>query len=108
MSASAVGPQTRPPMAAELYAAGRIIGLKCFDENMAYMKCKDSKGEHPTVCTAEGDAVHTCVYGIYKDISAKAPKQFAALAKCLDGADLQVPQCKKLQEAFERAYYSAS
>ena len=38
MSASEVSPQGRPPMANELYAAGRVIGNKCFDENLDCMR----------------------------------------------------------------------
>ena len=34
MAASEVGIDGRPPMATELYAAGRVIGNKCFDENL--------------------------------------------------------------------------
>jgi hypothetical protein len=30
---SEIGPKSRPPLATELYAAGRLIGNKCFDEN---------------------------------------------------------------------------
>ena len=95
-------------MANELYAAARVIGNKCFDENLDWMKCKASKGAEPTACAAEGEAVHKCVYGLYKDIAGKAAKQFKDYATCLDGADLQVPMCKKAQEAFETAYYGAA
>jgi NADH dehydrogenase (ubiquinone) 1 alpha subcomplex subunit 8 len=105
MSASEVGPASRPPMANELYAAGRVIGNKCFDENLEFMKCKANKGEAPTACKQEGEQVHKCVYALYKDISAKAPSEFKAYAACLDNYDLQVPQCKKQQQAFEAAYY---
>ena len=108
MSAGDVGPASRPPMANELYAAGRIIGNKCFDENLDFMKCKQSKGEAPTACSAEGEQVHKCVYALFKDISGKAAKEFKDYAACLDTYDLQVPQCKKSQAAFEQAYYSAS
>ncbi len=95
-------------MATELYAAGRVIGNKCFDENLDFMKCKASKGEDPTQCMAEGKQVHNCVYGLYKDINSKAAKEFNAYAKCLDDSDLAVAQCKKLQEAFETTYYAAA
>ena len=63
--------------------------------------------EAPKACTAEGDAVHKCVYGLYKEISSKAPQQFKDYARCLDRSDLQVAQCKKLQDAFESAYYGS-
>ena len=108
MAASEVGPSGRPPMANELYAAGRLIGNKCFDENLSFMQCKKSKGDAPTACLPQGEAVHTCVYALYKDISAKAAKEFKDYAACLDSYDLAVPTCKKYQNAFESAYYSAS
>ena len=63
MSASEVAPSSRPPMANELYAAGRIIGNKCFDENLDFMKCKQSKGEGPTACAAEGEEKSAGVSG---------------------------------------------
>jgi len=47
------------------------------------------------------------VYSLYKDISAKAPKQFAEFAKCLDDEDLRVQRCKTTQDAFETAFYNA-
>ena len=107
MSAGDIGPAGRPPMATELYAAGRVIGNKCFDENLSFMKCKASKGDEPTACATEGQQVHKCVYALYKDISSRASQEFSAYAKCLDNSDLSVAQCKKLQETFERAYYNA-
>ena len=107
MSAAAIGPAARPPMAAELYAAGRVIGFKCFDENMAFMKCKGAKGAGPSACAAEGEVVHNCVYALYKEINTKVQKQFNDYANCLERADLQIAQCKKRQAEFERAYYAA-
>lgn len=108
MSASGIGADSRPPMATELYAAGRVIGNKCFDENLDWMKCRSTKGEAPTACTPEGDAVHKCVYGLYKDIASKAAKEFDAYAYCLNWYDLSVPSCKKEKETFEKAYYAAA
>jgi len=105
MSAAEVG--SRPPKANELYAAARVIGNKCFDENLDFMKCKGAKGGEPSACVAEGEAVHKCVYGLYKDISGKTAKEFKDYASCLDGADLRVAMCKKTQTAFESAYYAA-
>ena len=51
------GPEGRPPRSAELYAAGRVIGFKCFDANFEFMKCK-AKESHPTACEAQGTEVH--------------------------------------------------
>ena len=108
MSASEVAPSSRPPKSSELYAAARVIGNKCFDENLDFMKCKSVKGNGPSACAAEGEAVHTCVYALYKDISSKAAKEFKDYAGCLDGADLRIAMCKRPQAAFEAAYYAAS
>ena len=107
MPANEVGPQARPPMATELYAAGRVIGNKCFDENLDFMKCKASKGGDPVACASEGQQVHKCVYALFKDINSKASAEFTAYAKCLDRSDLSVAQCKQVQEAFESTYYRA-
>ena len=95
-------------MATELYAAGRLIGAKCFDENLDWMKCRQAKGEGPSACAGEGEAVHRCVYGLYKDIASKAATQFKDYAHCLNWYDLDTPSCKKEQQTFERAYYAAS
>ena len=105
MSAAEVG--SRPPLAHELYAASRVIGNKCFEENLEFMKCKSSKGEGPSACTAEGQSVHKCVYSLFKDISSKAAAEFKDYANCLDGSDLRVGQCKAKQSFFEKAYYAA-
>ena len=51
-----VSPEGRPPRSAELYAAGRVIGFKCFDANFEFMKCK-AKESHPTACEAQGTEV---------------------------------------------------
>ena len=107
MSAAEVGVDSRPPMATELYAAGRVIGNKCFDENLDWMKCKSNKGEAPSACATEGEAVHRCVYGLYKDIAGKAAKEFKDYASCLSWYDLNVPSCKNEQATFEKAYYAA-
>ena len=101
---SEITPTGRPPFSSELYAAGRIIGNKCYDENFEYMKCK-VKDDAPAACTSEGERVHTCVYALYKEIAGKAPKQFEALSQCLDYYDLQSHSCKKEQAAFEKAFY---
>ena len=106
MSAAEVGVDSRPPMATELYAAGRVIGNKCFDENLDWMKCRSSKGEGPTACATEGEAVHKCVYGLYKEISSKAANEFKTYTYCLNWYDLAVPACKKEQETFEKAFYA--
>ena len=104
---SEIGPKSRPPLATELYAAGRIIGNKCFEENFEFLACKN-KDEKPSACLAQGEAVHKCVYDLYQEIAKKAQKEFAAHAKCLDGSDLRTQECKKTQRAFETAYYSQS
>lgn len=93
-------------MATELYAAGRVIGFKCFDENYDFLKCK-VKDKEPSACAAEGEAVHKCVFSLYKEIGSKASAEFSALARCLDDSDLQVGKCKKLQQDFESAFYRA-
>ena len=104
-SVSEVGPSGRPPSSQELYAAGRVIGYKCFDQNYDFMKCK-AKDDSPTACVSEGDAVHGCVYGLFKQISSTTKKEFDALAKCLDNEDLQPHMCKAKQAAFESTFYA--
>ena len=42
------------------------------------------------------------------ELAGKAATQFKAYAECLTYNDMQVPQCKTQQAAFEAAYYSAS
>ena len=93
-------------MATELYAAARVIGNQCYDENLEYMKCKAGTSD-PVACATQGEEVHRCVYALFKDINAKASKQFGAYRDCLDGSDLDVSKCKKTQSIFEKAYYAA-
>eukprot|EP00966_Prymnesium_polylepis_P004345 99567-Prymnesium_polylepis.1 len=84
-----IAPNGRPPMATELYAAGRIIGNKCFDENHEFLKCK-ATNKNPSECMEAGTEVHKCVYGIYKEIGGKAPQQFKDFVACLDYNDFAV------------------
>lgn len=91
-------------MATELYAAGRVIGNRCFDENHDFLKCK-ANDKSPEGCTEQGTQVHRCVYGIFKEINKKAKPEFKKYAECLDFNDLRVHKCKTLQKAFENAYY---
>ena len=107
-SAAEVGPEGRPPRSAELYAAGRVIGFKCFDANFDFMKCKAKESSHPTACEAQGTEVHKCVYDLFKQFEAKAPKEFVAYAQCIDDEDLRVYKCKDTQKAFETTFYAAS
>ena len=53
--------------------------------------------------------MHTCVYGLYKDIASKAAaaKEFSTYARCLNWYDLAVAPCKEEQKAFEAAYYKS-
>ena len=104
---SEIGPKSRPPLATELYAAGRLIGNKCFDENLNWMKCRQAKGEGPSACATEGEEVHKCVYGLYKDIAGRAAKEFKDYAYSLNWYDLNVPSCKTEQAKFEKAFYAA-
>ena len=106
-SAAEVGPEGRPPRSAELYAAGRVIGFKCFDANFDFMKCK-AKDSHPMACEAQGTEVHKCVYDLFKQFEAKAPKEFVAYAQCIDDEDLRVYKCKDTQKAFETTFYAAA
>ena len=45
---SEIGPKSRPPLATELYAAGRLIGNKCFDENFEVCVLQPRKLRTPT------------------------------------------------------------
>ena len=102
-----IGPKTRPPLSSELYAAGRLIGNTCFQQNLEFLKCKN-KSQHPEHCSQQGQDVHHCVYDLYKDIAKKAPTEFQTLAECLDYNDLSIEACKNKQLAFEAAYYNAN
>ena len=105
-NAADVAPNGRPPRSAELYAAGRVIGYKCFEENFEFMKSKAKEG-HPTACEAQGTEVHKCVYELFKQFASKAPKQFQDHAQCIDDEDLRVYRCRDTQKAFETAFYAA-
>ncbi|KAL1527972.1 hypothetical protein AB1Y20_009343 [Prymnesium parvum] len=99
-----ISPDIRPPMATELYAAGRVIGNRCFDQNHKFLECK-AGDKDPAACIEEGTDVHRCVYGIYKEINSKAAPEFKAFTRCLDDNDLRTHECKVLQKKFENAYY---
>eukprot|EP00965_Chrysotila_dentata_P012099 396910-Pleurochrysis_carterae.AAC.3 len=101
-----ISPAGRPPLSHELYGAGRVIGNKCFEENLQYLKCR-AQDAHPAKCAAEGEVVHKCVYDLFKEISGKAPEEFKKLTKCLDYGDLTMSFCRKEQEAFERKFYAS-
>lgn len=48
------------PSSTQLWAGAKFIGRECSDVNVAFLKCKMEKGEHPGLCINEGDLVRTC------------------------------------------------
>ena len=56
MSAAEIGASTRPPTSSELYAAGRVIGNRCFDQNLEFLKCKNADA-NPATCLKQGEEV---------------------------------------------------
>jgi len=54
---SEIGPKSRPPLATELYAAGRLIGNKCFDEN--FEVCRAACAAHATL-RSSGNCARGC------------------------------------------------
>ncbi|KAG8463047.1 hypothetical protein KFE25_001820 [Diacronema lutheri] len=105
MAPTEFGPN-RPPKSHELYAAAKYIGDKCFDQNLAFFKCKDAH-DHPQKCLEEGKAVHACVYTALGDLQKKAPKEFDSYASCLQLNDLKLEECRAKQLLFEVAVFGS-
>lgn len=105
MAAVEFGPN-RPPKSHELYAAAKYIGSKCFEQNLAFFKCKDAH-DHPSKCLDEGKAVHGCVYASLTELQKKAPKEFGAYASCLETHALKMEKCRAKQLAFETAVFGS-
>lgn len=95
-----------PPKSHELYAAAKVIGDRCFDQNLAFYKCKDST-PHPSKCIEEGKEVQACVHATLLEIEKKAPREFRTYADCLAWNTLKPEECRTKQLLFEAAYYSS-
>ena len=54
---SEIGPKSRPPLATELYAAGRLIGNKCFDENFEVSRAARRRAAQATLLCAAHTAL---------------------------------------------------
>ncbi|KAJ1632408.1 hypothetical protein T492DRAFT_591141 [Pavlovales sp. CCMP2436] len=103
MAPTEFGPD-RPPKSFELYAAAKYIGDKCFDQNLAFFKCKDAH-EHPKKCLGEGKEVHACVHTALHALQIKAPVEFEDYAACLSIRSLKMDECRQYQLLFEAAIY---
>ncbi|KDP40046.1 hypothetical protein JCGZ_02044 [Jatropha curcas] len=62
--ASAVDATGNPiPTSAVLMASSRHIGTRCYEENVAFLKCK-KKDPNPEKCLDKGQQVTRCVLGL--------------------------------------------
>jgi len=95
-----------PPKSHELYAASKVIADKCFEQNLAFFRCKDAH-DHPAKCLDEGKEVHACVHETLGLIHKKASAEFTSYANCLDAYSLKMDMCRTKQLIFEAAFFSA-
>jgi len=52
------------PTSSVLMASSKHIGLRCHDQNVAFLKCKKKDG-NPEKCLDKGNEVTRCVFGLY-------------------------------------------
>mmetsp|Transcript_10324 Transcript_10324/g.35102 ORF Transcript_10324/g.35102 Transcript_10324/m.35102 type:complete len:105 (+) Transcript_10324:85-399(+) len=97
--------EKNPPKSNDLYATAKFIGDRCFDENLAFFKCKDAHG-HPARCLDQGQAVRKCAFAVMNDVQKKAPKELKAYSDCLHDNGLKLDRCRHVQKAFEEAVFT--
>ena len=95
---SEIGPKSRPPLATELYAAGRLIGNKCFDEN--FEVCRAACAAHATLRSsgncARGCAAHATLRRARHDAHTQA-------AQRIQLRQLRVKNCARCRTAHTPA-----
>ncbi|KAH9621276.1 hypothetical protein KSS87_011541, partial [Heliosperma pusillum] len=64
--ASAV--ESTVPTSAVLMASSKHIGMRCYDQNLAFLKCKKIDA-NPEKCLDKGNQVTRCVFGLYVFLS---------------------------------------
>ncbi|KAJ8441712.1 hypothetical protein Cgig2_019099 [Carnegiea gigantea] len=52
------------PTSSVLMASSKHIGVRCHDQNVAFLKCKKKDG-NPEKCLDKGNEVTRCVFGLY-------------------------------------------
>ncbi|KAL9247379.1 hypothetical protein vseg_020818 [Gypsophila vaccaria] len=89
------------PTSAVLMAASKQIGLRCRNENVAFLKCKKND-PNPEKCLDKGRQVTQCVFSLLKDLHQKCNKEMDAYSSCMYYHTNEFEMCRKEQEAFEK------
>ncbi|KAL5541767.1 hypothetical protein UlMin_009477 [Ulmus minor] len=101
--ASAVDASGDPiPTSAVLMSSAKHIGLKCREENMAFLRCK-KQDPNPEKCLDKGQQVTRCVLGLLKDLHQRCTKEMDEYVGCMYYNTNEFELCRKEQEAFEKA-----
>uniref|UniRef100_A0A7C8YZ71 CHCH domain-containing protein n=1 Tax=Opuntia streptacantha TaxID=393608 RepID=A0A7C8YZ71_OPUST len=90
------------PTSAVLMAASKHIGLRCHDENVAFLKCK-KKDPNPEKCLDKGAQVTRCVLALLKDLHQKCTKEMDSYTSCMYYHTNEFDLCRKEQQEFEKA-----
>ncbi|XP_074312488.1 NADH dehydrogenase [ubiquinone] 1 alpha subcomplex subunit 8-B-like [Silene latifolia] len=90
------------PTSSVLMAASKQIGIRCRNENVAFLKCK-KKDADPEKCLDKGRDVTRCVFSLLKDLHQKCNKEMDEYSRCMYYHTNEFELCRKEQEAFEKA-----
>ncbi|KAL2928668.1 NADH dehydrogenase [ubiquinone] 1 alpha subcomplex subunit 8-A [Bienertia sinuspersici] len=117
------------PTSAVLMASSKHINIKCRDENVAFLKCKQ-KDPNPEKCLDKGQQVTRCVLSFLgddcvdwkfrhiqkrvafllkfgalrlKDLHQKCTKEMDSYSSCMYYHTNEFELCRKEQEEFEKA-----
>eukprot|EP01136_Pigoraptor_vietnamica_P020641 Opistho-1_new@69788 len=85
-----------------LMAAAYYLRGHCDAQNKAFILCKDSHGNDPAKCLAEGKAVTECTHDFFRKMLANCRKEFEAQVACLDSHNVEYQYCRKTQKALDK------
>ncbi|CAM8988294.1 hypothetical protein QQ045_006417 [Rhodiola kirilowii] len=90
------------PTSAVMMASSKHIGMRCFQENVEFLKCK-KKDANPEKCLDKGQQVTRCVLSLLKDLHQRCTKEMDAYAGCMYYHTNEFDMCRKEQEVFEKS-----
>ncbi|CAN0856036.1 NADH dehydrogenase [ubiquinone] 1 alpha subcomplex subunit 8-B [Linum grandiflorum] len=102
MASASVDESGNPiPTSAVLMSASKHIGRRCFEENVAFIKCK-KQDPNPEKCLDKGRQVTRCVLGLLKDLHQRCTKEMDDYVGCMYYNTNEFDLCRKEQQAFEK------
>jgi hypothetical protein len=84
----------------DLWTSAKFIGRECATVNKDYLLCKQQANDDPRPCLEQSALVTACTVKVVSELKSTYPKEFSALAKCLDYNDYRYVDCQKESQAL--------